>query len=149
MSDQSVSTVRSASHAGTLTIQSKFDCRETMDRLQAGTLARGIKVFAHIDFRRDAEANGLELEDCSLLVIGNPKLGTKLLQENPHLGIELPLKVLVFTMPSGVTLLEFNDLIVLADRFGIDQPNLEVLSKMQHVMAGLVREAAGQDLAQP
>ena len=70
---------------------------DVMERLQALMKARGIRVFAHLDFSADAAAEGIRLRPTQLLIAGAPKAGTPLIEEEPSVAIDLPLKVLAWS----------------------------------------------------
>src|SRR2546423_10637850 len=69
---------------------------ETLTRLLEATAHRGLTVFAQIDHAAAAREDGMELADEAVVVFGNPRAGTPLMQEGPKIGIELPLRMLVW-----------------------------------------------------
>jgi uncharacterized protein (DUF302 family) len=105
---------------GLITIESRYGPEETMNRFEAEVRARGMTVFAHIDHAAGAAAVGLPLRPTELLVFGNAKTGTPLLQSAQMLGIDLPLKALVWQDASGTAWLSYNDPVFLARRHGLD-----------------------------
>jgi uncharacterized protein (DUF302 family) len=105
---------------GLITIESRFGPEETMNRFEAEVRARGMTVFAHIDHAAGAAAVGLPLRPTELLIFGNAKTGTPLVQSTQMLGIDLPLKALVWQDASGITWLSYNDPAFLARRHGLD-----------------------------
>jgi uncharacterized protein (DUF302 family) len=92
-----------------LTYKSAYDVATTIDRLADLVAKKGMTVFARIDFSADAKAAGLSLPPEQLLVFGNPKAGTPLLQSSPSVGLDLPLKVLAYQDGDGVTHVLLND----------------------------------------
>jgi uncharacterized protein (DUF302 family) len=77
-------------------VDSPHEVRATMDRLVAALTRRGIAVFARVDHGGGARAVGLGLADEELLIFGDPRVGTLLMQADPEIGYELPLRVLVW-----------------------------------------------------
>ena len=104
---------------GLITIASGFGPTETMDRLQAEVKAKGMTVFARIDHASSAAKVGMGLEPTEVLIFGNAKAGTPLMQSNQTIGIDLPLKVLVWRDGSGKTWLSYTDPAWLAKRHGV------------------------------
>ena len=92
--------------------------KETMNRFEADVKAKGMTVFARIDHAAGAAAAGLPLRPTELLIFGNAKGGTPLMQSNQTIGIDLPLKALVWQDGSGKTWLSYNDPGWLAKRHG-------------------------------
>jgi uncharacterized protein (DUF302 family) len=80
---------------GLTSIRSRFGTKETMDRLEAEIRAHGMTVFARIDHATGAAEAGLELRPTELIVFGNARGGTPLMQSVQTVGIDLPLKALV------------------------------------------------------
>ncbi len=104
---------------GLTTIRSSHGPKDTMERLEAEVKARGLTVFARIDHTAGAAAAGLSLPPTEVLIFGNAKGGTPLMQTVQTIGIDLPLKALVWQDASGVTLLSYNDPAWLAKRHGV------------------------------
>jgi len=80
---------------------SKYSVKETVDRLTAALKDKGITPVARVDHAAAAKDVGLELKPTEVLLFGNPKLGTPLMQANQAIGIDPPLKALVFGSHSG------------------------------------------------
>ncbi len=104
---------------GLITLRSNFGPEDTMKRLEAGVRARGLTVFGHIDHAAGAEEVGLTLRATDLLIFGNAKGGTPLMQVEQTTGIDLPLKALVWQDESGTTWLSYNDPVYIAERHGL------------------------------
>jgi uncharacterized protein (DUF302 family) len=103
---------------GLTTIRSANGPKDTMDRLEAEVKAKGMTVFARIDHAAGAADVGLSLRPTELLIFGNAKGGTPLMQSIQTIGIDLPLKALVWQDASGATWLSYNDPSWLAKRHG-------------------------------
>ena len=101
---------------GLTTIKSSHSPLETMNRLETAVTAKGLTVFARIDHAAGAAAAGLSLRPTEVLVFGNAKGGTPLMQAAQTIGIDLPLKALVWQDASGETWLSWNDPAWLAAR---------------------------------
>ena len=78
------------------TTKSQYDFKQTIRRLKKNFKANNIAIFAEIDHTKAAKKVKETLLPATVLVVGNPKVGTRLMQENPKVAIELPLKVLVY-----------------------------------------------------
>src|SRR6266436_8015978 len=107
---------------GLTTIQSNSGPQETMERLEAEIKARGMGVLARINHAALAAEAGLALRPTEVILFGNPRGGTPLMQANQAIGIDLPLKVLVWQDASGKTWLSYNDPGWLAKRHGLRTP---------------------------
>jgi uncharacterized protein (DUF302 family) len=94
-----------------ITIPSAYGPQETMARLEAEVKAKakGLTVFAPIDHAAGAVAAGTTLLPTDLLILGNAKGGTRLMQSTQTIGIDLPLKVLVWQDSAGKTWVSYND----------------------------------------
>ena len=104
---------------GLTTIQSSFGPKDTMNRLEAAVQAKGMTVFARIDHAAGATAAGLSLRPTEVLIFGNAKGGTPLMNSVQTIGLDLPLKALVWQDASGDTWLSYNDPAWLAKRHGV------------------------------
>jgi uncharacterized protein (DUF302 family) len=82
------------SENGLITIRSQSSVKATIDRLEASLGERGVSIFARIDHRAGALSAGMSLRPTKVLIFGNPKAGTPLMQAKQTVGIDLPLKVL-------------------------------------------------------
>ncbi|QPF93059.1 DUF302 domain-containing protein [Bradyrhizobium commune] len=107
---------------GLISIKSSFGPEETMKRLEAEVKAKGLTVFAHVDHAAGAAAVGLPLRPTDLLIFGNARGGTPLMQQTQTVGIDLPLKALVWQDEQGATWLSYNDPAYLAARHGVGEP---------------------------
>ena len=94
--------------AGIVQIPSQHGVADTLDRLERLVKERGLIVFARIDFSGDAARAGLTMRPEQMLIFGNPKGGTPLMQAAPTCGLDLPLKALVWEDASGKTWLAYN-----------------------------------------
>jgi uncharacterized protein (DUF302 family) len=124
---------------GLITIRSAFGPEETMNRLEAEVRAKGLTVFAHVDHAAGAKAVGMPLRPTDLLIFGNAKGGTPLMQAEQTIGIDLPLKALVWQDAAGVTWLSYNDPYFLAQRHGLDdatKATVEALSGALKAISG-------------
>ena len=104
---------------GLTTLKSNHGPLDTMNRLEAAVKARGMTVFARIDHSAGAAAAGLSLNPTELLIFGNARGGTPLMQTAQTMGIDLPLKALVWQDATGSTWLSYNDPAWLAQRHGL------------------------------
>lgn len=116
------------------------DVAATVTLLTAALARRGIALFATIDHAAGARAAGLELNDEVLLIFGSPAVGTVLMQADPHSGLDLPLRMLVWTQ-DGTTSVAYRDPRGLADDHHLAAHG-EVLGKLSGVLAQLAAEAA-------
>src|SRR5271170_4485713 len=105
---------------GLITIASSFAAKQTMDRLEAETKAGGMTVFARVDHAAGAAEAGLPLRPTEVLIFGNARAGTPLMQAAQTIAIDLPLKALVFEDAAGKAWLSYNDPRWLAQRHGLD-----------------------------
>jgi len=104
---------------GLITLRSSYGPKETMNKLETEVKAKGLTVFARIDHAAGAAEVGLPLPPTELLIFGNAKGGTPLMQSVQTIGIDLPLKALVWQDASGTTWLSYNDPNWLAKRHGL------------------------------
>lgn len=126
-----------AAHAagGLVTVPSSRAVAETMDRLQGAVEANGMKVFARIDHAAGATQVGAELRPTQLLIFGNPQGGTPLMQCQQSVGIDLPLKALVWEDADGKVWLGYNDPAYLAERHALGDCARPVVEKIGKALA--------------
>ena len=126
---------------GVTTIQSSFGPKDTMDRLKAAVQAKGMAVFARIDHAAGATAAGLSLRPTEVLIFGNAKGGTPLMKSVQTIGLELPLKALVWQDASGNTWLSYNDPAWLAKRHGTGAETEPAVNNMTAALSAVARAA--------
>ena len=112
-----------------------------MSRLIGAVTSRGLAVFARIDHAAAAREAGLELAPEEVVLFGNPRAGTPLMQSDPRIGIELPLRMLVWQDDDGA-LLGYNDPVELDGRYDAEQHHA-TLESMSALLAALAADAAG------
>lgn len=113
----------------------------TMDTLENLVRNKGLTVFARIDHAAGAAKVGEDMLPTQLLIFGNPAIGTKLMSSQRSVGIDLPIKVLIWEEPDGKVWVAYNESAYLAARHGIDDRDA-VLQKMSGAVKGLVSAAA-------
>ncbi len=126
---------------GLITIQSGFGPEETATRLEAALKERGNAILARIDHAAAAKQAGLALDPTLLLIFGNPRVGTALMQATQTMGIDLPLKALVWQDASGKTWLSYNDPSWLTKRHGLGAQGRSAIEAMTAALAAIAREA--------
>lgn len=114
---------------GMIVKTSDFGVTKTLDRLGIALERAGITVFARIDHAKGAKKVGLELAPTALIIFGTPKIGTPLMQSNPRIGLDLPLKALAWQDADGAVKLGYTDPAWLAKRHGITDRG-EVFKRM-------------------
>ena len=124
---------------GLVTVKSSHRVKETIDELAAIVTAKGMQVFARIDHGKGATEVGLPLRPTELLIFGNAKGGTPLMQHDQAIGIDLPLKALAYEDADGTVWLCYNDPAWLAARHAIAAP--EVTKTLAAALAGVIGQA--------
>jgi uncharacterized protein (DUF302 family) len=126
---------------GLITLQSNYAPKETMNRLESEIKAKGLSVFARINHSAGAAEVGLSLRPTELLIFGNAKGGTPLMQSVQTIGIDLPLKALVWEDASGSTWLSYNDLNWLAKRHGLGHEGDATVKVMAAALDAMAKTA--------
>ena len=117
--------------------QSPYTFEQTIERLQKVLESKGITIFATIDHQAAAKAVGEELAPATVLIVGNPKVGTALMQENLLLAIELPLKILVYQEGKTVNI-RYEKIAAIAEKYHIKQ-NFGTAEKIDAAMLQLIK----------
>jgi len=129
---------------GLITLASAHGVKETIDRLASDVKSKGMTVFARIDHAAGAKEAGLTLRPTELLIFGNAKGGTPLMQSYQTMGIALPLKALAWEDAEGKVWLTYNELAWLAARHG-DRGQLRgATSVLAAALEGVTARAAGR-----
>jgi uncharacterized protein (DUF302 family) len=133
------------SEGGIERVESGVGFDEAVERFEKVRAARGMTVFAKIDFTSDAKKAGLEMPRMLLMIFGNPKGGTPIMVAAPSSALDLPLKVLISQGADGKVSLSYNTPEYLARRHDIPE---ELVKNVAGIRA-MVREAAGIRIAEP
>lgn len=123
--------------------ESSKSVSETIDALQKVLEAKGIGVFGRVDHQANAKKAGLELPPTTLLIFGNPKLGTPLMQTNRQIGIDLPMKALAWQDADGKVYLGYTNPEKLRARYGIAGRDA-IFAKMAKALAAMTDKASGK-----
>lgn len=133
---------------GLVTIASSFGPKETMDRLEVAIRAQKLDVFVRIDHAAGAAEVGLTLRPTHLIIFGNAIGGTPLMQVAQTVGIDLPLKVLVWEDSAAQTWLSYNAASWIADRHNISDSQ-SVVSRIAAGLSLLSGKATAPDSERP
>jgi len=128
---------------GLTTVRSSYGPKETISRLEAEIRSRGMTVFARIDHAAGAAAVGLSLRPTDVLLFGNARGGTPLMQSMQTIGIDLPLKMLVWQDAAADTWLSYNDPHWIVKRHGLGNEAGATVSAMSAALGALAKIAAG------
>jgi uncharacterized protein (DUF302 family) len=120
---------------GLITVKSPHNAKETMNRLEENAKQRGLNVFARIDHAAGAAKVGATLRATEVLIFGNPKGGTPLMECAQSAGIDLPLKALVWEDAQGQVWVGYNDPAYLAQRHGAK--DCAAVAALTKALAGL------------
>ena len=129
--------------AGLITISSQHSVKTTIDRLEAALKDAGVGVFARIDHAAGAASVGMELRPTELLIFGNPRAGTPLMQAGQTIGLDLPLKALAWEDADGSVWVTYNDVAWLAERHGLDDATAAAVNALAAGLAKFAAAAAG------
>jgi uncharacterized protein (DUF302 family) len=112
-----------------------------MDRLETEVRTNGMEVFARIDHAAGAAEVGLTLRPTELIIFGNARGGTPLMQSAQTIGIDLPLKALVWEDAAGATWLSYNEPKWIAQRHGETEAE-PIVNKLADLLSAISTAAA-------
>lgn len=118
-------------------VKSVSDIESTLSKISEEIEGKGLKIFSVIRHGDAAVANGLSLNPTNLIIFGNPQVGTKLMQCDQAMGIELPMKILVWEDDDQQVFAGFNDPEQYLEKYNLDQCK-EVIQKVKAVMTSLI-----------
>lgn len=129
---------------GVITISSESSVSATLDKLETALKSKGMNVFARVDHSGGAQKVGKSLDDTELLIFGNPKIGTPLMQCQRSIAIDLPQKMLAWQDDAGKVWLSYNDPLYLAKRHGLDMNNpcYPILEKVSKALSNFAMQAS-------
>jgi len=130
---------------GMVTVASAWSVGETIDRLETFVTGAGLVVFARIDHGGNATQVGMELRPTELLIFGNPRGGTPLMQDRQTSGIDLPVKALAWEDADGAVWVTYNDADWIAERHGLGAESEAAVRAVNAGLEKLVHQAAAGD----
>lgn len=119
--------------------KSQYEVSETLDRLESILKKKGITIFTRVDHAAGAKRVGLEMSDTQLLIFGNPKMGTPLMNEQRLMGLDLPMKVLAWKDDSGQTWIAYTHPETLRARHQLK--NDKLIDKMKNALNAMTDKA--------
>ena len=126
-------------------IKSENSFDETYEALKKSIKSKEpLTIIAELDHAENAEKAGMQLRPAKVIMFGNPKLGTPLMNENQEIGVDLPQKMLVYEDEKGDVYVVYNDPKILAENHGISGQD-ENLSKISEALKGLAEAAAKKE----
>jgi uncharacterized protein (DUF302 family) len=125
---------------GIISTKSSFDVPTTANRLEKILAKKGMTIFTRIDHAAGAAKVGKKLRPTVMIIFGNPKIGTPLMQSSQTIGIDLPQKALIWEDESGQVWFSYNDPRHLAKRHGINNQEL-IVKKIEKALANFARKA--------
>ena len=121
-------------------VKSSHSIETTVTKLKDVLKAKGMTIFSTIDHQQGAIKAGLDLRPTVLVIFGNPKVGTRLMQCDQRMGLALPLKMLVWQDEAGVTWLGYWAPAILKNEYHLDSCS-ETLEKVKNAMANFAKAA--------
>jgi uncharacterized protein (DUF302 family) len=129
-----------AKEPGLTVLESKLSVKDTGDKLVKALEEKGLKVAARIDHAAGAKAAGLDLPPTEVILFGNPKLGTPLMQSQRTAGLDLPMKILIWQDDKGKTQLGYLSPAQLKRRYAI-KGNDEIIKTMTGALDAFAKAA--------
>ncbi len=130
--------VEANSNDGIVTLRSAYAFTETVEHLSAALTSHGATLFATIDHQAAAASVGLEMPPTTLIIFGNPKIGTPVMVERPLVALDLPSKVLVSEAAPGAVIVSFNSANYLRRRHSIPSKLAATLSPLEKLLEAAV-----------
>ena len=126
--------------SGIISMKSSHDVKITADRLENNLIAKGMRVFIRINHTEGAQKVGKKLRPTEVIIFGNPKVGTPLMQCSQSVAIDLPQKALIWEDEAGQVWLSYNDPKYLVKRHGIKEC-VEVIKKIERALSNFANAA--------
>ncbi len=127
---------------GLVTIPSEHSVSETIDRLASVLEKKGFTIFARIDHSKNAAGVDVELRPTELLIFGNPKVGSTLMQDRQTVGLDLPAKMLAWQDADSRVWLTYTDAAWMGERHGLGEKGGQGAQKIGSVLAEVGSAAA-------
>ena len=131
------SPVHSVPGSGIVQVKSAYSVPETVARIKADVASKGIRFFEEIDQAKLASDAGIKLRPSTLLIFGNPPLGTLFIAANPLAGLDWPVRVLVLEDENGQVWAAYTDFSYIARRHAVSGADAEAFDKASGVIASI------------
>ena len=128
---------------GLITLASRHSPKETADKIAGAVAKHGLTLVARVDHAAAAAKVDLDLRPTEVLIFGNPSAGTLLMQSVQTIGLDLPLKALVWQDDTDRVWVSYQDVAWLADRYGLTPDARAVIEKMAGLLKAIIDEASG------
>jgi uncharacterized protein (DUF302 family) len=112
--------------------KSIFSVEETIEKIKVFLKEKGIAIFSQINHAQNAKDIGLEMNDAQVIIFGNPKVGTLMMQKNLLLSLDLPLKIAVMKDDSGTIWVVYNSPEIFRERY--DFSDSEILERIDAIL---------------
>jgi uncharacterized protein (DUF302 family) len=126
---------------GLVTLRSRNDPARTLERLEASIASHAMTTFARVDHAAGAKQAGMELRPTFVVIFGAAKAGTPLMSMSQSIGLDLPLKALVWQDERGETFVSYNDPVWLVRRYSLPESASPIAEKMRAALAALAADA--------
>lgn len=124
-------------------IQSHHSVDKTIERLSALLKAKQLNVFATIDHQANAKTVNLDMPKATVVIFGNPKVGTKVMQQDITAALDLPIRVLVYETPKGTVYIRYENPHAIEKHYSIDDKT--ALDKMHKALANITAHVAADN----
>jgi uncharacterized protein (DUF302 family) len=132
------------SDVGLITIPSSFSVKETLDRLEREAKSHGLTIFARVDHAAGAAQVSMPLRPTEVLIFGNPKGGTPLMQDHQTAGLDLPIKALAWEDANGKVWLTRDDSAWIAKRHGLGEKSAAAVAAVEAGISMLTKAATSR-----
>ena len=129
---------------GVVQIKSQNSVKQTTKKLIKALKKKGMTIFKVINHKKGAKKVGKKLRPTTVVIFGNPKVGTPLMQCSQSIAIDLPQKALIYEDADGQVWFNYNDPNYLAKRHNVQNCG-KILSKISHVLAHFAEIATNKD----
>lgn len=126
-----------------ITIPAYHPFDETVERIISLIKDKGFTIFSQIDHAAEAIKNGLFLRPTKLIIFGNPKVGTLLMNDRQSCGIDLPVKILIWEAVTGKVWLSYNSMSSLKCKHQLSEDTFNLLRKIEKEVARICAKASG------
>jgi len=131
-----------ASDEDLVTVPSRFSAADTVERLLTLLKSRHVTVFAKVDHAANAASVGLTLRPTVVIIFGDPRVGTALMQDRQTAGIDLPSKILVWEDEAGKVWLGYYTAATVAQRHGLGAASAQSIGKLDAGMTAMAQAVA-------